>query len=70
MEAAKEPFGAVMLAEWWGRDADELELPEAKLRLVKVQPVEGAVDGGESCETSDAALCGGGWHQYWISDLE
>ena len=59
-EAVEEPGGAGGFAEGWGGDADEFELPVAELRLVEVQPVEGAVDGGEGGEAGDAALSGGG----------
>ena len=48
LEAVEEPGGAGGFAEGWGGDADELELPLAELRLVEMQPVEGAVDGGEA----------------------
>ncbi len=67
-EAVEEPGGAGGFAEGWGGDADELELPLAELGLVEMQPVEGAVDGGEGGEASDAALGGGGGgHQYSTS---
>lgn len=68
LEALEEPGGAGGFAEGWGGDADELKLPLAELGLMEVQPVEGAVDGGESGEAGDAALGGGGgWHQGWAS---
>jgi hypothetical protein len=69
VEATEEPVGAVVFAEGWGWDADELELPGAELRLVEMQPMEGAMDGSESGESCDSALGGGGGHQYWTSDL-
>ncbi|WP_433964255.1 hypothetical protein [Tunturiibacter gelidiferens] len=50
MKAVEEPGGAGGFAEGWGWDADELELPPAELRLVEMQPVEGAVDCGEGGE--------------------
>jgi hypothetical protein len=60
LEAVEEPGGADGFAEGWGGDADQLELPLAELRLVEVQPVEGAVNCGEGSEACDAALGGGG----------
>src|SRR5271170_2283653 len=67
-EAVEKPGGAGGFAEGWGGDADQLELPLAELRLVEVQPVEGAVDCGEGGEASDATLGGGGGgHQYSTS---
>ncbi len=61
VEAVEEPGGAGGFAEGWGGDADQLELPLAELGLVEMQPVEGAVDGGEGGEAGDAALGGGRW---------
>jgi hypothetical protein len=63
MEVAKEPVGASVLAEGGRWDADEFELPEAELGLVEMEPVEGAMDGGEAGEAGDAALGGCSWHQ-------
>ena len=60
VEAVEEPGGAGGFAEGWGGDADDFELPLAELRLVEVQPVEGAMDRGEGGEAGDAALGGGG----------
>ena len=72
MEAVQDPGGAGGFAEGWGRDSDEVELPLAELGLVKMEPVEGAVNGGEGGESRDAALgrgCGGGGgcHSYSTS---
>ncbi len=60
VEALEEPVGAGGFGEGWGGDADHLELPLEELGLVEVQPVEGAMNGGESGEMGDAALGGGG----------
>ena len=64
VEAVEDPGGAGGFAEGWGGDADDFELPLTELGLVEVQPVEGAMDGGEGREAGDALLggCGGG-HQ-------
>ena len=56
MEAVEEPGGAGGFTEGWCGDADQFELPFAELRLVEVQPMEGAMDGCEGGEASDAAL--------------
>jgi hypothetical protein len=56
LEALEEPGGTGGFAEGWGRDADDLEEPLAELGLVEMQPVEGAMDGGEGGELGDAAL--------------
>ena len=69
LEAVEEPGGAGGFAEGWGGDADDLELPLAELGLVEVQPVEGAVDGGEGGEACDAAL-GGGGRRVIVLDLD
>jgi hypothetical protein len=63
VEAVEEPGGAVVFGEGGRGDANELELPLAELGLMEVQPVEGAMDGGEAGEPGDSALCGGGGHQ-------
>ena len=69
VEAVEDPGGSGGLAEGWGGDADEVELPLAELGLVEMEPVEGAVDGGEGGEAGDAPLRGrgggggGGGHQ-------
>ncbi len=60
VEAVEEPGGSGGFAEGWGGDADEVELPAAELRLVEMQPVEGAVDCGERGEAGDAMVGGGG----------
>jgi hypothetical protein len=60
LEAVEEPGCAGRFAEWWGGDADDVQLPLAELRLVEMQPVEGSVDSGECGEAGDAALGGGG----------
>ena len=60
MEAVEEPGGAGGFAERRRWDANDFELPLAELGLVEVQPVEGAMHGGESGEACDAALGGGG----------
>ena len=59
-EAVEEPEGAGLFAEGWGRDAEDFKMPLAELKLVEVQPVERAVDGGEGGEARDAELGGGG----------
>ncbi len=66
-EAVEEPCGAGLFAEGWCGDADELELPLAKLGLVEMQPVEGSVHGSERSEPGDTALGGGDGHQYSTS---
>ena len=78
VEAVEEPGGAIGFSEGRGGDADHFELPLAELGLVEVQPVEGAMDGGEGGEAGDAALGGGGHevgsavavHQYSNLDEE
>ncbi len=50
LEAVEEPGGAGLFGEGWRGDANELKLPLAELRLVEMQPVEGAMDGGEAGE--------------------
>ena len=60
VEAIEEPGGTGGFAEGRGGDADDVELPLAELGLVEVQPVEGAVHGGEAGEACDATLGGGG----------
>ena len=47
-EAVEEPGGTGVLGEGRGWDAEEFELPLAELWLVEMQPVEGAMDGGET----------------------
>ncbi len=69
-EAIEEPGGAGGFAEGGGGDADEVELPLAELGLMEMQPVEGAVDGGEGGEACDAALGGDGGHQESTSASE
>ena len=56
LEAVEEPGGAGGFAEGWGGDADDVELPLAELRLVEMEPVEGAMDRGECGQARDAAL--------------
>jgi hypothetical protein len=57
-EAGEEPGGAGLLAEGWGGDAEDLELPFEELGLVEVQPLEGAVDCGIGGEAGDAEVGG------------
>jgi len=67
-EAVEEPGGAGGFFEGRRGDSNHFELPLAELRLVKVQPVEGAMDGGKGCEARDTTLrVGGGGHQYSTS---
>jgi hypothetical protein len=71
LEAVEEPGGADGFAEGWRGNADEFELPLAELGLMEVQPVEGAMHGGEGGEMCDAALRGGGGgHQEFTSTSE
>jgi len=56
VEPVEEPGGAGGFAEGRSGDADEIELPLTELWLVEVKPMEGAVDGCEGGEASDAAL--------------
>jgi hypothetical protein len=58
-ESFEEVEGACLFAEGWGGDAEDFEVPLAKLELVQVQPVERAMDGGEGGEARDAELGGG-----------
>ena len=70
MEAVEEPGGAGGFSPKGGDgDADELELPLAQLRLVEVQPVEGAVDCGECGQAGDAMVGGGGHVRCQLSVL-
>jgi hypothetical protein len=62
-EAVEKPGGPGLLVERWGGDADEFKLPLTELRLVEVQPMEGAMDGGKAGQAGNAALGGRGWHQ-------
>jgi hypothetical protein len=56
VEAFEEPGGAGLFAEGWGGDAQHLQLPLAQLRLVEMQPAEGAVQRGRGGEARDAEL--------------
>jgi hypothetical protein len=67
VEAVKEPGGAVVLCEGGRGDADEFKLPLTELRLVEMEPVEGAMDWGEAGEAGDSTLSGGGRHQEMTS---
>ena len=58
-ETFEKPCSAGLLAKGWGRNAEKLELPLAELKLVDVQPVEGAMHRGRGGETRDAELSGG-----------
>jgi hypothetical protein len=69
-KAMKEPGCAIVLGEGRGGDADKLKLPLAELRLMEVEPVEGAMDWSESSEAHDSALSGGDRHQKRTSALE
>jgi hypothetical protein len=62
VEALEEPGGAGVLGKGGRGDADQFKLPEAELRLVQMQPVEGAVNGGEAGEAGDSTVSGGGGH--------
>jgi hypothetical protein len=63
-EAIEEEFGAGLLVEGRCGDADYFEQPVTKLRLVKMQPVEGAVHRSEGCQLRDP-LMGGGRHLFY-----
>src|ERR1700721_4266381 len=68
VEAVEEPCCAGGFSEGGGGNADDVELPLAKLRLVEMQPMKRAVDCGERGEMCDATLGGGGGgHQYSTS---
>ncbi len=59
-ETGGEPGGAGGLPERGGGDGQQLELPEAHLGLMQVQPMKGAVDGKVGGEARDAMLGEGG----------
>jgi hypothetical protein len=63
-----EPLCAAALGEGWRWDREDLDQPDAKLRLMEVKPVERAMDGKRPGETADLELrVGGGRHQYSTS---
>ena len=55
-EALEEPGRAGALAEGGRRDGEHLQQPLPQLRLVQVQPMEGAVDRGQGGEPADALV--------------
>ncbi len=65
-EAVEEPGGAGLLGEGRRGDGEHLELPQAELRLVEMQPVEGAMDGNQAGKAADALVSLGG--QAWAPD--
>ena len=69
-ETLEEPGGAGLLGEGWGGDGEEVELPEAELGLVEVQPGEGAVHGELGGEAGDAVLGGGGFVGHELAGTE
>ena len=58
LELLKEPQCARLFPERWSRDAEHIEVPPAKLRLMQVQPSEGVVDAALCSELCDAKLGG------------
>ena len=55
-KASGEPGSAGGLPEGWGGNGKQLELPEAHLGLVQMQPVKGAMHGEVGGEARDAVL--------------
>ena len=53
-EAGEEPGGAGGFGERRSRDGEQLQLPAAELRLVQMEPLEGAVDAAVGGEGGDA----------------
>jgi hypothetical protein len=63
MKALDEPGRPSLFSKRRRRDSDHLQKPPAKLRLMKVQPVKGSVNSGESSQIGDA-LMGGCGHSF------